>query len=288
MKHLFLVVFSLIVVGLFTPVTPSWAGVTDSFAPSVVFLTQDLPSGKEGRYGSGFLVNKDNMPFLVTAAHVAHDIGTNFSMVMSGSDGKAIIDRMQKVKWLISQNADVALFAVETNNEDKCKQLLARCIPANLITSRSVAPSRDLPLVVMGYPLRLGTTGLVSPLSLETRAASGLISIKRFDTNKLATFILLQIPSASGLSGGPVFDVGRLPINGGRNTDQENIGVVGLIHGVIWDKTGGKFAMVVPSGDIATLLASSSLKGLQDKPGGVRYKITTSRPVQGVNHGKDS
>lgn len=110
----------------------------------------------------------------------------------------------------------------------------------------------------MGYPLGLGSKGYVSPLTLETRAASGFITLKRFDNHKDATFILLQSPSVSGLSGGPVFDVGRPLIEGGTVSPREGISLVGLVSGVIWDKTGGKFAMIVPATEISKLFDSAS------------------------------
>ena len=106
----------------------------------------------------------------------------------------------------------------------------------------------------MGYPLGLGATGYVSPLSIETKAASGFITLNRSDNGNPATFILLQDPSIGGLSGGPVFDTGKNFFPGGRQmTVREGISVVGIIHGVISDKSGGKFAAVVPATEIVKL-----------------------------------
>jgi hypothetical protein len=42
-----------------------------------------------------------------------------------------------------------------------------------------------------------------------------------------------------------------------RMTVRQGVSLVGLIHGVISDKTGGKFAAVVPSTEIAPLLEFS-------------------------------
>lgn len=262
MKNARIMVGIVFVVSLFAAFSPVWAGVTDDVAPCVVFLSQDVPAGKQANNGSGFLVNKGNKPFLITACHVANNIGSNFKVIMPGSGGKAITDKMQGVKWYTSPTADVALILLDTDNLEKSKQFLSRCISADLITARPLPPSRDFSLMAMGYPLSLGTTGFVSPLSLETRAASGFVSMERFDTKKMATFILLQSPSTSGLSGGPVFDIGRSFFDGKNMTVREGVSLVGLIHGVVYDKTGGKFAMVVPATEIAKLLDAASLQAL--------------------------
>lgn len=246
------------VVGMFVSTLPAWAGITDDVAPSVVFLTQEAPAGKNANNGSGFLIRKDNKPFLITASHVARDIGTSFKIIMPGREGQAVTSRLSDVKWHVSPTADVAMFLIRTNSQDEHKAILDRCLPANLITARPLPPSREFPLVVMGYPLCLGTTGFVSPLSLETHAASGFITMERFDNKRLATFILLQSPSTSGLSGGPVFDTGKSYYEGRELTLRRGISLVGLISGVIYDKTGGKFSMVVPSTEIARLLKASA------------------------------
>jgi len=269
MKNAHLIVITVFVVSMVVSALPAWADITDDVAPSVVFLTQELPPGKNARNGSGFLVRKDDKPFLITASHVARDIGTSFKIVMPGREGQAVTSRFKGVQWHISPTADVAMFLIKANSRDENKALLNRCLPADLITARPLPPSREFPLVVMGYPLCLGTTGFVSPLSLETHAASGFITMERFDNKKLATFILLQSPSTSGLSGGPVFDVGKSYYEGRDLTNRNGISLVGLISGVIYDKTGGKFSMVVPSTEIGRLLEASAGPG-------------KSRPVAGV------
>lgn len=256
MKNARLLVNAVFVVSMFVSALPAWSGVTDEITPSVVFLTQDVPSGREANNGSGFLIRKDGKPFLITASHVARNIGTSFKIIMPGHEGQAVTNRMRGVKWHISPSADVALFPIKANNQDEYKALISRCLPVDLITARPLPPSRDFTLMVMGYPLCLGTEGFVSPLSLETHAASGFITMPRFDNKKLATFILLQCPSTSGLSGGPVFDIGKSYFDGRELNARYGISLVGLISGVIYDKTGGKFSMVVPSTEIAKLLES--------------------------------
>lgn len=230
------------------------AGATDSVLPCVVFLTRDAGAMKNVNFGSGFLVNRQGRPYLVTAGHVARDLGADFSMVLPGAGGKAAAWRMQGVSWKVSPRADVACTGFPRGGREG--GLLARALPEHALTARPLPPSRDIPLVAVGYPLGLGAKGPVEPLSFETKAASGLITLQRFDALQEATFILLQSPSISGLSGGPVFDVGRPLVEGGRLEPREGVSLVGLVSGVIWDKTGGKLAMIVPATEITRLFQS--------------------------------
>lgn len=230
------------------------SGVTDELARCVVFLRQEVPAGSPSRVGSGFLVAKNDEVYLVTAAHVARDVGSDWAMVVQGSDGKAATARMRQSAWEFSQRHDVAVLHLSLKDEQKAF-LLARSLPAKFLTARPLPPSREVTLTVMGYPLGLGTEGFVSPLSIETKAASGFITFQRFDTKQPATFILLQDPGVGGLSGGPVFDTGLSHFVPGRQISaREGVSVVGLMHGEVSDKGGVKLAAVVPASEIALLL----------------------------------
>jgi hypothetical protein len=231
------------------------AGVTDDLVPCVIFLMQDVEPGQQAKIGSGFLVRKDNSSFIVTACHVAKEIGRNIRIILPRKDGHADEGRLENVEWIESPTADVALAKITLADPEHLRIILDRSVPIHLLSARPLPPSRDIPLTVMGYPLGLGVSGYVSPLSLETKAVSGFITLNRFDNNMPATFILLQDPSIGGLSGGPVFDTGKSYFSGGRQMQvREGVSVVGIIHGVISDKTGGKFAAVVPATEIVKLI----------------------------------
>jgi hypothetical protein len=260
MKNTHSVIYIVIMATLLASLAPTWAGVTDDIAPCIIFLKQDVPEGAKAKAGSGFLVNKNDSPCLITAAHVANDVGITFKIVMPGAEGRAVTGKIEGAQWHISQSADVALTFINTNNQEERNRLLKRCMPANLIAARPLPPSREIPLTVMGYPLGLGATGFVSPLSLETRAASGFITLERFDNKKLATFIILQDPSIGGLSGGPVFDTGKSYFEGRAMAVRSGVSLVGIVHGVISDNTGGKLAAVVPATEITKLLESSGFQ----------------------------
>lgn len=231
------------------------AGVTDKLAPCVLFLIQDVPPGQNAKFGSGFFVRKDNTSYIVTTGHVSKAIGNNFKIIMPTNDGKADKSKILNADWIESKVADVAIAKVISEDPQFEYIVANRSFDYSYLSARPLPPSRDITLTVMGYPLGLGASGYVSPLSIETRAASGYITLNRFDTNMPATFILLQDPSIGGLSGGPVFDTGKMFFGGDRTmTVRSGISIVGIVHGVISDETGGKFSAVVPSTEIVKLL----------------------------------
>jgi S1-C subfamily serine protease len=57
------------------------SGTADELAKCVVFLQQDVPAGSPRKVGSGFLVAKNDEVYLVTAAHVARDVGSSWALI---------------------------------------------------------------------------------------------------------------------------------------------------------------------------------------------------------------
>ena len=226
---------------------------TDELASCIVFLRQNVTGAAGANIGSGFLVQVNDAPFVVTAAQVARAVGPDWMLVLQGTDGKPATVRMHKPAWKFSTSHDVAVLLLNVVESQK-SFVLGRSLPVKVLSSRDLPPSRDVTLTVMGFPLGVGVEGYVSPLSLETKAASGFVTLPRFDTNTLATFILLQHPSVGGLSGGPVFDTGLPNFGVGRQiVVRQGLSVVGLIHGELTDRNVGKLAAVVPSNEITPL-----------------------------------
>jgi hypothetical protein len=227
------------------------SGTIDGLAPCVVFLVIPGAQGHDVPVGSGFLVRTNETALLVTAAHVAKRAGTNISLIMPTKEGQAEIAEVPDLVWMESPSADVAVARLNATETNVLARILARSLPADLLSARPLPPDRDVPLTIMGYPLTLGTKGFVSPLSLETKAASGFITLPRFDNKQLATFIVLQEPSIQGMSGGPVFDTGSTYFGGGRAmVVRSGVSLVGLMHGTLSDDTGGKLGAVVPATEI--------------------------------------
>src|SRR5206468_6794441 len=110
---------------------------------------------------------------------------------------------------------------------------------STLLTERK-APDRDAPLTVLGFPLGLGVEREFSPISRDTKAASGLLTLPRFDTQIPATFFVMQDPSIGGDSGAPVIDTGGPRRAGQGLVLSAPTIVVGLVHGTLPDQTGGK------------------------------------------------
>jgi len=250
----------------------------DALAATVVFLRNEITDSltQEGKVfeiwlkapgderfiakthtvtGTGFLVVKGKSDlFLVTAAHVASSMD-EYATVTLRADLKRPISiplaelsgRLGAPSWSKHGYADVACLRLAPTREVS-SVLKKHFLAISMLSSEQSAPSRDTELLVLGFPLGFGVIGLFSPISQKSSAASGLMEIKSSDSEPASTYFLLQDPSVGGFSGAPVFDLRRGSFSGtGLTVRAGKPKVVGLVKGTISDKTGGKFAAVVPA-----------------------------------------
>jgi len=245
----------------------------DALSGTVVLLRQDsqelfeekgqqyevwLKDPRSGNYhpkinstvGSAFFVSDEhNHLFLITAAHVASSLRGDSKAILRADLEKPVEIQLATLagsipNWHFHKTADVAVLLLSPPKEIR-PLLTEHFIPLEMLQPKQSAPSREIPLIVLGFPLGLGVEGSFSPISKQTLAASGLIELP---TPKLSTYFLLQDPSVGGFSGAPVFDM-RGAILSGRTITMRGGGprVVGLVSSTISDRTGGKFGAVVPS-----------------------------------------
>lgn len=240
----------------------------DQVARSVVFLrvpSTKQPGGQAVEIGSGFLVAINERLFLVTAAHVAALMSSKASITMGvENDVTRTIEVMALTgvpgdpRWIVHPVADVAALPLRPG-ADLTGLLASRALPPSVFISKLEAPPRDRPLTVIGYPLGLGVVftgpgGKISPITRESKAASGLLTLPRADTKRPTEFFVLDSPGVGGFSGGPVFILPSAFSQGAGLVFSAATLFVGPIHGTASDETGGKFALVVPSAFVTQTL----------------------------------
>lgn len=248
LRFYWLIVVLAIFIGIATP--ESTLGMNlEELSISVAYLRE------EDKIGTGFFVASPQ-PYLVTTAHVAVFLSPQSTLTIRAHGDKPVTFKLDefspgkvKLPWHFHPEADVAVLALTIT--DKALPIFkGRFLTLNMIESEEVAPRRERPLVVMGFPLALGTIGRFSPITSEGKTASGLLRIHRFDNKKEATFFILDKPSIGGFSGAPVYLIPG-PYSEGAVMVMPNISApakcVGLVHGTISDDTGGKLAAVVPA-----------------------------------------
>lgn len=212
-------------------------------------------------FGTGVLIADDNSrTFLITADHVA--IETNEETTITFRVG---IDQPFKIKlqhllpnikqrgWTHHAQSDIAAIELQIPNDLKL-QFAEHFLPVSLINKELTAPDRDRTVVTVGFPLGLGADGRFSPISRESKPASGLLTISRFDKNTKQDFFLLDSPSVGGFSGAPVLMMPGTEFSGNQIVNYRSTVCVGIIHGTIADITGGKMAAVTPSFAVYELL----------------------------------
>ncbi|MBI2017199.1 MAG: trypsin-like peptidase domain-containing protein, partial [Candidatus Rokubacteria bacterium] len=233
----------------------------EKLAPGVAFLRRD--DTKDSPAGTGFFIASAEKLYLVTASHVSRMLSLASPITISTAAGRpftfplgTLLPKSEPPKWVHAQ-ADVAVLRISPSPEFLKTNLAGHFLPSSWLEKAKQAPLRAITLTVLGFPLQLGVSEFFSPISRETKAASGLLELPRFDTKVMSTFFLTQDPSVGGFSGAPVFDT-RLPHSTGNIGLSVQIGaeprIVGLVHGTLSDNTGGKFGAIVPAFIIVELL----------------------------------
>ena len=236
----------------------------DKAIRSVVFLSvPDEKSQEKLHSGTGFLINANNHFFIFTAAHVATLMSSESSVTFGDDTGQAHTVSIKKLviadspNWTFHSKADVAALHIDSESE-YLANLASRAILSEKIRGTLEAPARSQPLTTIGFPLGLGVSispgSKFSPISKESKTASALITLPRFDTKTPSEFFILDSPSVGGFSGSPVFVLPAAYSRGNSMVFSSAMYCIGLVHGTLSDNTGGKFAAIVPSAHIIELL----------------------------------
>jgi hypothetical protein len=211
--------------------------------------------------GTATLVVHKDRAYVLTAAHVAKLISLNGLLVLKGPGDIPISITMSKLcgtapyLWRTHGEADLAALELSPTDVQTQQILSGRLVPMELFCPLKAAPSRELMLTSVGFPMGLGLQGYFSPLTFETRASSGLITMNRADTQTPQAFFVLERPSVAGYSGCPVLDTSSYSIGGMKVTGGGTC-FYGVMHGTVSDNTGGKLAVVTPSYYVHELFAA--------------------------------
>ncbi len=208
-----------------------------------------IPNGTEVKTGTAIFIAKDNEPYLLTAAHVVNNLNKDAYVTLSDLNGTPksinLIELLGGASFNNHKTADLAKVKININESNK-DYFEGRCFPYDQIDLSFNQISKDTELTTIGFPLGLGSTGdKFSPLSYRSFVASPAITLPNFQNNNFSNFIILELPSIGGYSGGPVFDLGYM-ITGSMTQKKEKTILHGIVYGTLTDNTGGKLAAVTP------------------------------------------
>jgi len=257
MKYVrFDLVVSTVIAILLLPAISTIASVpVEKLSPGVAFLREN--NTPKARAGTGFFVNHSGTLYLVTAAHVSAILSDSSLATIATSNDRPftfplrdLISKNEPLQWNIHSVADIAVLRLSPCKQFFDDHLSGHFFPSSWIERNKESPLRALTLTVVGFPLQLGVSEYFSPLSRETKTASGLLEMPRFDNKIVSSFFISQDPSVGGFSGAPLFDT-RLPYSTANTGIQVEMGltprIVGLVHGTLVDDTGGKLGAIVPA-----------------------------------------
>lgn len=208
--------------------------------------------------GTGFLVGHSNHLYLVTAKHVASDIGftENDKIIIGLQNGKSLQLPLAALRgsntnnWINHEKADVSILPLYPIPQIQ-PLLQEHFLDISLLNNGTNRPSRDVMLTIVGFPLGMGwgqdTEGDFIPLTRKTRASSGFING--------GCIFLLEDPSVQGYSGSPIFDFLE-PVNSMSRIVIRSGGMAcyGVVSSTFSDNTGGKMGAVVPTKLILELI----------------------------------
>ena len=225
----------------------------DELAPTVVLLCQAVsPGGQE--VGTGNLITNGSRLFLVTAEHVAKKMKSSGGFIMSGLNDQPVSIRWSQVTkfhgdsipWVFHEEADLAVLLMNPSQDLFEQHFQKRFVPLETYHAENSPPSRDTVLTSVGFPLGLGIGELISPLTFQSRASSGFLTLRRADNDQTSTFFVLENPSIGGYSGCAIYDLSVHKLRAVTTTGDGTMGY-GFMHGTVSDDTGGKLALVTPS-----------------------------------------
>lgn len=202
--------------------------------------------------GSGFFVASERVLYLVTAKHVATNMSNDCEVTVKGENRKPITLHLLELQgtnktqltWIHHPDIDLSIHPMIISAPSAFDVMRGHALSLANLKTNSLAPSRDITLATVGFPLGLGVQSEFSPISKESKAASGVLDDGKFG------FFFMQDPAISGFSGAPVFELGDPRVIASTPTAFAIVtggtGCWGLISATFSDSTGGKMAKVIP------------------------------------------
>ncbi len=199
--------------------------------------------------GTGFFIEKNNYPYLITATHVAKTTNDQTMIIVGNANCNSNHQYLYALSngntWKHHAVADISILKMNPQLTIVQQFVAGRCLPWHIFNIEFKAPSRDTELTIFGFPNGLGIHGHFSPLTFRSFASSAILTLPRADTSSMSDFFCMENPACGGYSGGPVMDLSYfqrecVTMTGGGTKCH------GIIHGTISDQTGGKIALVTP------------------------------------------
>jgi len=215
---------------------------------------------QEQHVGTGFLVATDRDTCLVTAAHVAKEMDADACISLARRGGRRASLRLReltgtgskRLRWVRVGHADLAVLRLR----EAPPTLGRHVLPARLLEGPA-APSRDLALVTMGFPLGLCSETRFVAIAMWAHAASGIMQLRGSGMRGPADFFLLDHPGIGGVSGGPVFVAPQARVDESGAVTVIGPRCAGLLSQTLSDDKGAQFGLVTPSPIIRRAIAAA-------------------------------
>ena len=203
-------------------------------------------------YATAFLVRKSDSLFLITAAHAAQETHSQSKLLYRNSGGEskwihigALIDKPVD-PWHTLDNSDLSIMSI-SRQEGSAPPAISELdeLAMDFDWLLPEVPRRATTIEIAGFPIGLGSTPPISPLVMKGYLASREVEA---DAKWGKTSVIYALPVVgAGCSGGPVFVALEAPTE---------VRVVGMYIGLVYDPSGTKLSILIPSRMIRTAIES--------------------------------
>lgn len=219
-----------------------------------IVLLKDVSNGRN-HHGTGFILNFEEKYYLVTARHVADSLQKQSTLIYFRDSTQNIaiefnLKKFIKKDSLLAFNEKSDFFIMQLNPFDSIslEYLKRSSLGIHFLFNHRTSIDRKYELIVMGYPIY--DFDHFSPITFKSYFSSGLMNIKVISFNDPCYCYLLENPSMSGFSGGPVF----IGVKDRSSNEFKHTFIVGIVTATTYDKTGGKFSVITPTFHLLDLI----------------------------------
>jgi len=224
--------------------------VIERWDRAVCLHTEQKKTDGRSAYATAFLVRKADSLFLITAAHAAQETHSQSKLLYRNAGGEskwihigALIDKPVD-PWHALDNSDLSIMSILRQEGSVAPQIAElHELALDFDSLLQAVPRRTCAIDIGGFPIGLGSTPQISPLVMKGYLASRELEA---DAKWGKTPVIYALPIVgAGCSGAPVFVALDAPTE---------IRVVGMYIGLVYDPSGTKLSILVPSRLIRTAI----------------------------------
>jgi len=198
---------------------------------------------------TGVFMRNEGSLYLVATAHIAETMDRNAFVVIQGVEQMwqfKITDFANPVQWIYHPTVDLAVLRLNPKPAFFNKYLGNRCLPLVFTDSERQAMPADSLLTILGFKRAVRGGSFSPPLAYTTIPTAEKVTPADPEVAAAQHLVMLENPSATGYTGGPVFILGETD-QAGQLHAGDRLRMVGFVQGKIKDNAARTFVAMIPA-----------------------------------------